>query len=165
MEVLKHEEEQLSYRSSFGKHEEKTETSLHGKRGNLEKREHFTGAWTRVEQIAYFRFIINSQQIMDDTKLRKRCRIFKRMAGAIGTRGTIQCKSHHQKMMITNRNDFRRLITFGKANYLSENALQLVGNLEKENAQYASNNFFYRIFTRGPCIKIVINEACIKSYP
>lgn len=118
------------------------------------------GSWTKEEQVAYFKFIKENIEIMRAPKLRKRFRIFKRMSDIIKTRGTVQCKSHHQKMMISNQKTLEKLIAYGETFFLNDPPFIVIRPIDKIDF----SSCFYRIFNEGSHFKIIINEGSIQTY-
>lgn len=47
---------------------------------------------------------------MKNAELRAEFQIFKKMANCIRSRDAIQCKSHHQKMLMKNENSLERIL-------------------------------------------------------
>jgi Fe-S cluster biosynthesis and repair protein YggX len=47
---------------------------------------------------------------MKNALLRAEFQIFKKMSACVGSRDAIQCKSHHQKMLMRNDNKLERII-------------------------------------------------------
>jgi hypothetical protein len=48
---------------------------------------------------------------MKNAELRAEFQIFKKMASFIRSRDAIQCKSHHQKMLMKNGNSLERILS------------------------------------------------------
>lgn len=56
------------------------------------------GKWTLREIMRYYLFLIEFSYFFKSKQLRKSMRIFSLMSKHIKSRGTAQCKSHHQKI-------------------------------------------------------------------
>lgn len=55
-------------------------------------------SWTVIEQSAYIDFLKKNIGMMRNKELRRESKVFKLMGEAIGTRNSVQAKTHHQKM-------------------------------------------------------------------
>ena len=56
--------------------------------------------WTIDDNLRYISFLSTNIEIFQSEILRKRYKIFKKLAKHMGNKTTDQTKSHHQKMMI-----------------------------------------------------------------
>jgi hypothetical protein len=81
------------------------------------------------------------------------------MSKAIMTRGAIQCKSHHQKMLISHGKCFDELLAFGEA-YCPSGTPFLN---ETDYKQVKLREFSYQIWRRGSQMRIIIDEESVQT--
>jgi hypothetical protein len=70
----------------------------HAKRGNQKR-----GMWNLVETIKYIEFAKQNMDKLLTEESRRESKVFCLMAKEIRTRSSVQCRSHHQKMVQTHR--------------------------------------------------------------